>query len=656
LIPANPGRRVYTYLGSNSALTHTSNRVNTTNLTDALLEIDAGDPPLDKVVNFINNVDVTDTNRNNSTTDPRNQMGDPLHSQPVSVVYGPGLREGLVFMGTNDGVLHAVDIGSGIERWAFIPPEFLPDQVDLYTDESVASKQYGIDSDLRVQIIADNDGVIETDESVYLFFGMGRGGDFYYALDVSVPDAPVLKWRIDSATLPGLGQTWSSPTPTRVNIGGVEHLAVVMGGGYEADQDSANLSTDTIGNSIYIVDSTDGSLLWHGGLTGTHESFAVAGRSMDYSIPARIRVVDIDGDGLADRMYAGDMGGQVWRFDINNGAAAGDLVTGGVIAQLGGAPAATPAPEDIRRFYNAPDVAFINTPYGNFIHVGIGSGHRGHPLSLSVEDAFYAIRDYAMGPMTQAQYDSRPIVVHDDLVAVTSASASVPYGNAGWRIDLNIGGWNGEKVLAEARTYGNQVIFSTFQPSDNLLSCEPQPGINRTYVMAVYNGAPVLNLDESADPTTLTMDDLFVEAEGGILSAAQALFVDADSDADGIPDVEDDSDGDGVSDANDDDDDGNGTADEQDDLDGDGIPNYMDADDDGDGMMDNVDNDDRRANANADPDGDGIVNSIDTDDDGDGVLDIDDDDDDVVCVALRCFSGVLQNDPIRTLWSQEILD
>ena len=135
LIPADPGRKVYTYLGSDSALTHTSNRVNTTNLTDALLEIDAGDPPLDKVVNFINNVDVTDTNRNNSTTDPRNQMGDPLHSQPVSVIYGPGLREGLVFMATNDGVLHAVDLESGIEHWAFIPPEFLPDQVDLYTDD-----------------------------------------------------------------------------------------------------------------------------------------------------------------------------------------------------------------------------------------------------------------------------------------------------------------------------------------------------------------------------------------------------------------------------------------------------------------------------------------------------------------------------------------
>jgi hypothetical protein len=232
----------------------------------------------------------------------------------------------------------------------------------------------------------------------------------------------------------------------------------------------------------------------------------------------------------------------------------------------------------------------------------------------------------------------------------------VPFGSNGWRVDLNIGGWNGEKVLAEARTFSNQVIFSTFQPSTTVASCEPQLGTNRTYAMSVYNGSPVMNLDGSVDPTNLTMSDMFVEAQGGILSAAQALFVDRDSDGDGIPDVEDDSDGDGLSDANDGDDDGDGTADELQDTDGDGIPNLTDGDDDGDGMPDDVDNDDLRANAGEDPDGDGISNALDDDDDGDGVLDVDDDDDDVVCVALRCFSGVMRNDPVRTFWSQESTD
>jgi hypothetical protein len=232
----------------------------------------------------------------------------------------------------------------------------------------------------------------------------------------------------------------------------------------------------------------------------------------------------------------------------------------------------------------------------------------------------------------------------------------VPWNGPGWRIDLSIGGWNGEKVLSEGRTFANQVFFSTFQPSTAVASCEPQLGTNRTYAMSVYNGAPVMNLDGSVDPSTLTMADLYVQAEGGILSAAQALFVDRDSDGDGIPDAEDDTDGDGLADSNDGDDDGDGVADDLEDFDGDGVPNYQDADDDGDGMPDDVDNDDTRDNAAEDPDGDGLPNSIDTDDDGDGILDVDDDDDDVVCVALQCFSGVMSNNPVRTLWSQESID
>ena len=53
---------------------------------------------------------------------------------------------------------------------------------------------------------------------------------------------------------------------------------------------------------------------------------------MNNSIPGRITVIDTNGDGFADRMYAGDMGGRVWRFDIINGSGASTLVTGGVIA------------------------------------------------------------------------------------------------------------------------------------------------------------------------------------------------------------------------------------------------------------------------------------------------------------------------------------
>jgi type IV pilus assembly protein PilY1 len=258
---------------------------------------------------------------------------------------------------------------------------------------------------------------------------------------------------------------------------------------------------------------------------------------MDYSIPARVRVLDFDGDGFADRMYAADMGGQVWRFDVYNGQTAANLITGGVIAQLGGAPVSSPAIADTRRFYYSPDVAAVNTKDFNFMHIGIGSGHREHPLSVDNHDRFYALRDYNVAALTQLQYDALTPITDASLTPVTTVNTSVPNGSPGWRLDLNIGGWQGEKVLAEARTFNNQVIFSTFMPSTGTnASCQPQVGVNRVYQMSIFNGAPVLNLDGSSDPTNLTMSDLFVQRDGGILAAAQALFVERDLNGDGIPD------------------------------------------------------------------------------------------------------------------------
>mgnify|MGYP003694156597 CR=1 FL=1 len=79
-----------------------------------------------------------------------------------------------------------------------------------------------------------------------------------------------------------------------------------------------------------------------------------------FGFPGDIRVFDITGDGYADRMYAGDMGGRVWRFDISNGQTATTLVTGGVFASLGNAHLTTHPVATSQRFYSAPDVAFLS--------------------------------------------------------------------------------------------------------------------------------------------------------------------------------------------------------------------------------------------------------------------------------------------------------
>src|SRR5690606_14129861 len=127
-----------------------------------------------------------------------------------------------------------------------------------------------------------------------------------------------LLWRLGPDELPGLGQTWAAPVVTRMRIEGAEQnderLVVVLAGGYDQTQDDLAATPDETGNALFIVDAFTGSLLWHGGAAAATRRFS----AMRYSIPADAKVIDLDANGFADRIYAADMGGQIWRFDIFN--------------------------------------------------------------------------------------------------------------------------------------------------------------------------------------------------------------------------------------------------------------------------------------------------------------------------------------------------
>ncbi len=253
---------------------------------------------------------------------------------------------------------------------------------------------------------------------------------------------------------------------------------------------------------------------------------------MNYSVPANVKVIDLDGDKFADRMYASDMGGQVWRFDIFNGQPASSLMNGGVIAQLGGAPQGSPPISDTRRFYYDPDIAIVNDDDHNFMHVGIGSGHRARPNSVFTQDRFYALRDYdVFASHTQAYYDALTPITDGDLDDITTNLGTVvPNGSPGWRLELSDGGtgWRGEKVLATARTFDNKIFFTSFIPGagagGSTNNCQPVLGTNRLYVVNLFNGDPVNNLDGLGDDTNLTETDRYKEFTGSISSEVVFLF------------------------------------------------------------------------------------------------------------------------------------
>jgi type IV pilus assembly protein PilY1 len=225
---------------------------------------------------------------------------------------------------------------------------------------------------------------------------------------------------------------------------------------------------------------------------------------MTRSIPTRIVVIDLNGDSYADRMYAADIGGQIWRFDILNDSVPGKLVAGGVIAQLGPEGMNSPSSGDTRRFYAAPDVAMFtdHSQQRRFISISIGSGYRSHPLDNSAADALYSIRDpHVFDTLTQAQYNTYPIIRPDDLVEVQGKKdVVIPKNKGGWKFTLP----PTQKVLVEARTFDDSVYFVSFEPEVSSADpCQAGLSVNRVYKMSVVNGNPVFaDSSSAADPKT----------------------------------------------------------------------------------------------------------------------------------------------------------
>jgi type IV pilus assembly protein PilY1 len=456
----------------------------------------------------------------------RFEMGDPLHSRPVSVIYGGTATapDAVVYVATNDGFLHAIDPSTGVEMWAYVPSELLGRTYDLNRNAASASKRYGLDGNLvAYRIDQDGDGVIETGDKVYLFFGMGRGGDNYYALDVTNKESPKFMWRNGADfEMTGAGQTWSTPVIAKVNIGGTDKLVVIVGGGYDETQDAVPYNTDVVGNHLYMLDAVTGRLLWSGGPSGPN----FTDDRMTNSIPADVRVLDMTNDGLADRMYTADTGGRIWRFDISNGQSADNLVKGGVFASLGAAiGSGGTGIANARRFYVAPDVSLLRADGRFYINLAIGSGYRGHPLNTEIHDAFYSLRDPS--PFVPiSDYSTVTPILHTstNLIDVTTnINPTIPSSAAGWKIELSQPSWGGEKVLAEARTFNGAILFPTYKPIGNTVvnTCSASAGTNYLYIVSALDGRPTLNRDNDA---TLEVEDRVGRLDQSGIAPPAAVF------------------------------------------------------------------------------------------------------------------------------------
>lgn len=355
-----------------------------------------------------------------TSNEPYLSMGGSIHSLPVQLTYNGTLddngnltsaREQSILYGTMEGGLHIVDASSGIEQMVFVPADILNDSVAskaLVVGQSDASAPaHGMDgawvSDPAYNITTVGSGSSAvskvTAKQMNIYGGMRMGGSSYYGLDVLSPTSPKLLFRIgaDQTDYSRMGQSWSKPVLANIRYNGSIRRVLIVGGGYDQCYEKPNITlTDACftngkakGNAVYIIDAKTGQRLWWTSDTGSNTDNA----NMKHSIVSRISTLDRDADGLVDHLYFGDLGGQIFRVDLNNNQtktnstyssfgvrvvrlanlATNDSTYDGTNDYTGG---------NAPRFYEPPTVTIHDYGIHTFITVGIASGDRSTPLDV----------------------------------------------------------------------------------------------------------------------------------------------------------------------------------------------------------------------------------------------------------------------------------
>jgi type IV pilus assembly protein PilY1 len=486
LLRRTSAREIYTWTKIEKPLRQPNNAFTKDNphLTFEIFGV-ADDAEKNKIIDFVYGFDAYDEDGDLDTTERRKWiLGSFIHSRPEIIHYNSTTT--VIYAGANDGLFHAFDDTTGEELWAFVRPDLLNKLKTL----NGSTMQYFYDAAPRAIVIDnDHDGNIETvpdGDMVFLVFGERRGGNYTYALDVSDPNDPILHWCIEPALadFSEMGQSWCTPAFGRIAYD--NRLVVFLSGGYDTNQDNDPLiNPDTMGRGIYVVDPLDGSLVWK--YTYQNDPF------MEWSIPSDITAIDTTGNGFIDRLYVGDMGGRLWRFDI--GSTNPTNWTGQILFN---ANSSVPLGNPLRKIFYPPDV----TQEEGYEFLFFGTGNRAHPKEENVIDRIYALKDKStLGILDESSLED----VTDDLLQDPTYSGDkdalrtqILNGN-GWYIRLV--DHLGEKVLSPSIVFDRTAYFTTFTPvtSGGGDPCVLEEGPARLYALDYRTGEAVLNFDTSDD-------------------------------------------------------------------------------------------------------------------------------------------------------------
>lgn len=390
-------------------------------------------------------------------------LGDIVNSSPVYVnkpafdytehgysSWNPS-RSATVYAAANDGMLHAFDATTGVERWAFVPTAVIPMLYKLADTNYANLHRYYVDGPITI-----GDAYLQGQWRTILIGGLGKGGRSYYALDVT-DDTPELLWEFSTADDLDLGYTYGAAQITKRQSDG--KWVAMFASGYN------NVNPGSGAARLYVLDLQ----------TGSKESEIVVSGNAN---PEETGIAWVNGwtdagmdDNTVQHVYAGDLSGNVWRFDIN-----ADTV--GVLATLGTGASAQPVTTRVE----LGDILDSSGGQANQRAIYVGTGrylgdgtHSANPQNSDILNtdmqSFYAIRDDANNLKNWGAFRSQP-GVKQFTMSGSGNNRSIDYdavlaSSPGWYLDFNV--QNGERVVLNPR------LFNGDQKTLTVISSIPDP-------------------------------------------------------------------------------------------------------------------------------------------------------------------------------------
>jgi type IV pilus assembly protein PilY1 len=434
-------------------------------------------------------------------------------------------RQGAVFVGANDGMLHAFNANSGDEMWAFIPSPVIKNMPKIADrDYAIKHKNFVNGSPLITDVCIGGCTTAGASWRSILVGGLNGGGRGYYALDVTNPASPSMLWEFTAANDSAMGYSFGNPIVTKLGptagaLAGRWVVVVTSGynnGSYDNDGITPNNPSGNGQGYLFVLDAYTGAVLRKIGTgIGTNLSPSGLGRIAGYATnPFK--------NNLATHIYGGDLEGNLWRFDINLGTAQR-------IARLV-SPSGTPQP-----ITTAPELGTFNNK--RIVLVGTGKYLEASDITDTQVHSVYAIKDDDLtttitprGLLVQQSLSS-----NGDTRTINTSPVDLSTG-LGWMIDFPAG----ERVNLDPLLVNGVLLMPSLMP--NSTSClgggygwfnyfnyksggTPIPGTNLVsekmntpavgFNVLYKDGKPSVSVVGSNDPTPRAIQQKDVAAKSG---------------------------------------------------------------------------------------------------------------------------------------------